>query len=368
MPRKSRARKTPPVADEVRQQNEVLQKIFDHIPIMINFLDARGELKLVNREWERTLGWTLAEAKRTKVDLYAAFYPDPDERQRARQCVADASGEAMDFRTTRRDGRMIDTTWTLVRLSDGTTIGFGQDVTERKRAQEALHTFSRQLLEVQEAERRHIARELHDEIGQLLTGLTLLLETGARASVDAVRTHLSQAHTMAKDLLARIRDLSLDLRPPMLDDLGLLPALLWYFERFSTMTGVNVAFTHAALEQRFTPEIETAVYRIVQEALTNVARHAGVREVAVSVAAKDNVLSVKVEDRGRGFDPDAIMRGTASSGLIGMRERARLLNGRFVVHSGPDGTGTRLTAEVPLTPLEPWPTTGPARKIAGRAA
>jgi len=145
----------------------------------------------------------------------------------------------------------------------------------------------------------------------------------------------------------RVRQLSLDLRPTMLDDLGLLPTLLWYLERYTAQTDIRVDFGHGGLEGRFAPPVETTVFRIVQEALTNVARHAGVSEVKVHLWVQQNVLRVRVEDRGAGFEPELAMSAALSSGLTGMRERAALLGGRFTIESAP-GAGTCLTAELPL--------------------
>ena len=150
-----------------------------------------------------------------------------------------------------------------------------------------------------------------------------------------------------RDLIARLRNLSLDLRPTILDDLGLLPALVWLFERYTMQTNVSVRFEHRLLEeQRFDPEVETTAYRIMQEALTNVARHAGVSEVTVRLWTDADTLWVVVADQGRGFDPQTV--GTrASSGLAGMQERAALLGGSLTIESAA-GAGTRLTATLPL--------------------
>ena len=182
-------------------------------------------------------------------------------------------------------------------------------------------------MEVQEAERRHLARELHDEIGQLLTGLRLTLDVPEPPS-PALAERLGQAQALVQELLERIRALSLDLRPSILDDLGLLPALLDNIERYMSQTKVRVLLEHSGLDRRFDPETETGVYRIVQEALTNVARHGRVDEVTVRLWATDDVLGVQVEDPG-------------------LRERAALLNGHLTVETHP-GRGVRLTAEVPL--------------------
>jgi signal transduction histidine kinase len=213
---------------------------------------------------------------------------------------------------------------------------------------ERLQTLSRRVVEVQESERRNIARELHDEVGQALTGLKLILDVSLRLPDDAVKSSLREAQTLVNDLMVRVREMSLDLRPAILDDLGLLPALLWHFDRYTTQTRVRVTFNHAGLEgRRFPPEVETAAYRIVQESLTNVARHAQVNEVTVRLWADANALGVQVEDAGVGFDPQAALSTPASSGLTGMRDRAVLLGGELTVESSLGGV-TRLTAELPL--------------------
>ena len=209
-----------------------------------------------------------------------------------------------------------------------------------------LQDLSQRLLEVQETERRLLARELHDEIGQALTGLKLVLEADHRGG-ETPRDKLGRAGTLVEDLINRVRDLSLELRPTMLDDLGLLPALLWQFERYTAQTGIYVSFQHFGLDRRFDQEVETAAYRIVQEALTNVARYAGVPAVTITLWADAAMLSVQVEDNGRGFDLAHTRADRPSSGLAGMRERVSLLNGQFTVESAP-GAGTQITAELPL--------------------
>ena len=213
---------------------------------------------------------------------------------------------------------------------------------------ERLRAISRRLVEVQEAKSRELARELHDQIGQILTGLQLTLEMSSRLPAKESRARIGEAQATVHELLTRIRELSLDLRPAMLDDLGLLPALLWQFERYTAQTRVRVAFKHSGLEgKRFPLDIETAAYRIVQEALTNTARHAGVNKVAVRLWADEDTLGVQVEDQGKGFEPEAVLTTHSTSGLVGMRERASLLGGHLTVESSP-GAGTRVTAELSL--------------------
>lgn len=203
------------------------------------------------------------------------------------------------------------------------------------------------LVAIQETERRRIGRELHDEIGQALTGLKLLLEALPRQPELRVEKSLRSAREVIADLMTRVHDISLQLRPAMLDDLGLLPALQWHVERYQSKTGLRVAFTHSGLNRRFTTGVETVAYRIAQEALTNVARHAGVPDARLRVWAAGEALSVEVEDRGRGFDPPRV----ESNGLVGMRERALLVGGRLIVDTGP-GRGTRIMATLPITTAE----------------
>lgn len=252
----------------------------------------------------------------------------------------------------RRDGSTVWTedSMTFLRDPDGKAtgiLGVTRDITERKHAEDALRALSSRLVAVQETERRHVARELHDYIGQELTGLKFLLEMTSRLPAHSLRAKLNEALASINELVERVQDLSLDLRPAMLDDLGLIPALLWHFERYTAQTDVRVAFSHRGMQRRFDPEIETAVYRIVQEALTNVARHADVKEAAVRLAANRGLLSVNIEDVGVGFDPEAVVDGGASSGLTGMYERASLLGGSLKVNSSLGG-GTRVIARFPL--------------------
>ena len=232
--------------------------------------------------------------------------------------------------------------------------GTAQDITERKEAEEELRKSREQLRalaaylqSVREEERSRIARELHDEIGQALTGIKLVLERTIRQQSADVQANLTQALGVANELIGRVRDLSLELRPAMLDDLDLLAALTWHFERYTGQMNIKVDFNHTGVEgRRFMREIETAAYRIVQEALTNVARHAGSDKVEVDVEADANRLRIVITDRGRGFDPGSVSFRT-TGGLSGMRERATSLGGHLRLDSSP-GNGTLLIAELPV--------------------
>ncbi|MDQ3980359.1 MAG: GAF domain-containing protein [Actinomycetota bacterium] len=219
-----------------------------------------------------------------------------------------------------------------------------------RRLRQRLEAHARRVVGAQESERRRIAHELHDEIGQALTGLKMTLEDYDRLPPASVAARMARARELTVDLLRRVQDLSLDLRPAMLDDLGLAPALVWLVERYTTQTAVEVALTCSGLEGRLDPQVETAAYRIVQEALTNIARHAGVKRATVDCSMAGTVLRVEVEDKGVGFDVDAVPVA-ASSGLVGMEERARSTGGRLSVRSAP-GQGATLVAQLPISEPE----------------
>jgi signal transduction histidine kinase len=151
---------------------------------------------------------------------------------------------------------------------------------------------------------------------------------------------------LIEQLMNQVHDLSLNLRPPMLDDLGVLPTLLWYFEQYTTQTGVTVSFKHRGLKGRRFPPVETATFRIVQEALTNIARHAGVQETTVWLSVSSDTLWIKVTDQGVGFDLTDLS-SRIRHGLVGMQERASSVGGRLEIETGP-GRGTQITAALPL--------------------
>lgn len=220
-------------------------------------------------------------------------------------------------------------------------------VEEGRRRQEAL---SRRLVALQEEERRSIAMELHDEIGQILTGLNLMLRADLSGATPEQRERLENAHQLVNELIGRVRQMSLTLRPAMLDDLGLLPTLLWHLENYTRQTDVVVDFHHDCLEgRRFPAEVETTVYRVVQEALTNVARHAGVEQAVVQIWVLEDSINVQVEDEGAGFDPAETGRENNTFGLLGMQERAVLLHGSLTIDTQP-GRGTGLHLQIPLAP------------------
>jgi signal transduction histidine kinase len=224
-----------------------------------------------------------------------------------------------------------------------------QQMAKDEESTRTLQRLSSQLINAQEEERRSIARELHDEVGQVLTAIKVELAVAQRAiEADGGNAQVLQdARSIADGALHTVRDLSHLLHPPLLDDLGLPAAIEWYLRGFSRRHDIRVDLLHDPMPERLTPEIEAAAYRIVQEALTNVAKHAHATVCRVYVQRLPNTVLITIEDNGAGFDaPAAAKAADRGLGLIGIRERATHLLGTLRLETGP-GKGTRLTVELP---------------------
>jgi two-component system, NarL family, sensor histidine kinase UhpB len=218
-----------------------------------------------------------------------------------------------------------------------------------------LQMLSHRLVEVQEDERVAIARELHDEAGQALTSIMVglhLLEQDLADHPEAARVRIVELKKMAESVMGGLHQLAVNLRPASLDKLGLVPALRQFLEQFARQNNVEVISDLSQMEgTRLPPEVETALFRIVQEALINIARHARATSAGVILTRRNGVVTAIIEDNGVGFDPDKATH-TGRLGLLGMRERAEMLGGNLTLESSP-GTGTTIYAEVPWRPLAP---------------
>ena len=219
---------------------------------------------------------------------------------------------------------------------------------------EQLRALNQKLTEVQEAERKQLARELHDEMGQALTAISIDLAAIAQeldgAGTPAIHDRLAESKLLVDQTLEQIRELSFRLRPAMLDDLGLAPALQWYIRQYAQRVNLDVQLDISNLEERLPAHVETALYRIFQEALTNVTRHAQASTVQLRLQRSGATVIVHIEDDGRGFDVQHVFNGSLPKqgiGLLGMRERVTLLGGTFSLYSEP-GRGTQVAIEIPL--------------------
>ncbi|MFQ5577981.1 MAG: sensor histidine kinase, partial [Anaerolineae bacterium] len=211
------------------------------------------------------------------------------------------------------------------------------------------------VLTAQEEERTRLARELHDAIGQSLTAIimaTASVEKGLPAGFKRERQKLGRVRDIAAQSLQDLRNLIFDLRPETLDDLGLALALQSQAKKHLEPAGVQMQLKTTGLQNRLPAEVETVVFRVVQEAITNIARHAQARHVIILLTRKESRLIVRVEDDGIGFNPAGVMNGRRQAwGLRGMEERITLLGGNFSLNSHP-GSGTLVLADVPLNPDE----------------
>ena len=222
---------------------------------------------------------------------------------------------------------------------------------------EAIDDANRQratlIINAQEEERKRVARELHDETSQVLTSLLISLAILEESiTSQQARDRIAETRQLAHQTLRAIRNLSLDLRPSALDDLGLLPALRWYIKEYQQKFSIEVDFQASGFKGRLPAELETVLYRIVQEALTNVARHAHAHKVAVRLEEDQNEIRAIISDDGRGFDTEKTQKMPGAGqehgwGLVGMHERASLLDGNLTITSRPE-QGTRIHVSIPL--------------------
>jgi signal transduction histidine kinase len=226
---------------------------------------------------------------------------------------------------------------------------------ERLLAQDSreLKMMAKRVIEVQEVERRRLALELHDELGQSLTAIKINLATRKLLSTDQIEAFDRKTGEIIDDAILKVRNLALSLRPGMLDDLGLMAAIEWMSQQRSQSGGVKVQFSSNLEHQRLPTEIETTFFRVAQEAVTNVQRHSGALNASLKLTRADGQLRLVITDDGRGFDADHVANRTAtgqSLGLVGMRERATLI-GASLTFENLAGNGTRLTLVCPFSAM-----------------
>jgi PAS domain S-box-containing protein len=358
------------LAEETLQTRDNMIRELPLLPAAVCVCDQSGAVELYNRTAAELWGWEppVDHASRRFCGSYLLFHPNGTPMPHSESPMAEVLRTGVPLRNQelvigRPDGTRVPVLANVVPLrdSEGSMMGAVsclQDITERKRAEEKLQEsndklqrLSRRLVESQETERRHIARELHDEVGQTLTVAEMNLQALVQSSRVSPRSgRLQEALQAVERVLEQVRDLSLSLRPAMLDDLGLEPALRWYTRRQASLAGLQTEFRADAMEDRLDPVIETACFRVAQEALTNVVRHARARAVTVEMRKQDERLHLFVRDDGVGFDVAALRERAvlgASLGLLSMEERATLADGGLECKSAP-GQGTEIHAWFPL--------------------
>jgi two-component system sensor histidine kinase UhpB len=357
------------IAAELRQIQEALRESEGRFQLVAQAThEAVWDMNLLtgevwrNQEFETLFGYSPQEIENSAEWWKERIHPEDQERVLGAipaLLAGSVHPVSYEYRFRRADGsyaHVFDRGFFLTN-ADGRPvrmIGAMLDISERKQAEDnqreytrRLQSLTRQLFLSQENERRRLARALHDEIAQLLTAHLLQLDLCVGVSGPVLASRLANAVKLAHDMMARVRALSLDLRPVMLDDMGLLHSLQWHVENFSQRTGVQVDFENSGIDGRFASELESTVYRLIQEALSNVAHHAGVTEARLKVWSNRNQVCVEVEDSGIGFDLTQVLQSNEGTGLTEMRERVAWLGGQFALESTP-GKGTRLVASLPL--------------------
>ncbi|MEJ8837235.1 CHASE3 domain-containing protein [Ramlibacter sp. AN1133] len=327
----------------------------------IMMLDAQGRVQTWNTGAARIKGYAAAEV----VGEHFSRFFTPEDREagepgRVLAAAARSGRFATEAWRVRKDGSRFWATVVVAPMKDaqGNVTGFSKivrDLTQRRQAEEALRAreLSTRLIAAQEEERRHIARELHDETGQALTLIRLLL-TELEQQPHAGPDKAAEGMRLVDRAIAHIRGLSLRLRPPMLDDLGLADAIDSVLEQQARASGWRVTKVLPELEDRLPDEIETACFRICQEALTNAARYSGATEVAVILRVDAEGLALEVRDNGRGFELARYQTPEERRkhfGLVSMTERAALVGGELAITTAP-GQGTRVRVRLPLRAMD----------------
>ncbi|HWN07922.1 MAG TPA: PAS domain S-box protein [Pyrinomonadaceae bacterium] len=331
--------------EELKKEKEILETIFDNIPVLIGFIGDDGAVTMVNPEWERIMGWTLEELHDQNVDIMVEAFPDPESRREFMDLVAASTGEWVDLRIKVRSGRVIDAACAFVKLSDRTKLGFAQDITERKQAEEQLKATSEQLRALtarlqsaREEEGIRIAREIHDELGAALTSLRWDLETANKSiSEGANEPQVGELHQKMRTMIRltettidRVRRIASELRPVALDDVGLIAAIKWQARQFQARTGINVNYENILTNANLSREQSTAAFHIFQETLTNIVRHARATAVSIEMTDEDGEFVLTISDDGRGITDEEKL-GKHTLGLLGMRERAHIAGAKIEV-------------------------------------
>ncbi|NNC77131.1 MAG: PAS domain-containing protein [Woeseiaceae bacterium] len=347
---------------EVAKLRSRISSATRHSPAGVVVVDKERNIETVNEAAARMFGLVSLVQVRTDIDDFLAGLPVLIDGERAggdhegplKAALLDGTtSDNVEIRINRTDGetRWLRGFFAPIRNDaggiDGATIIF-IDVTDKRRTAEKLQELSRRLIRVQEDERQYIARELHDEIGQHLTGIKMHLHAAAHQPEN---TELLDASIEKIDELMDVaRNLSLELRPSVLDDLGLVAALRWYISRQALPGKCEISFDSEAATAELSPEAVTASFRIVQEAVTNAIRHSGADMISVRLYNEQDDFCVEIIDNGSGYTQSEHGENTANNGgfgLLFMRERVQELNGSLSIVTSP-GNGTKVLARMPI--------------------
>jgi len=348
-------------SEQLRQSEESYRGLFESATEAIIVHDLDGRIIAANTACEKLTGYTGAEMASMGIGRFLSRQGLETERRMVeKQLTGEAVDGPIELLLTKRDGTdaIVELKASLIFRGEQ-PVGVQaivRDVTEQRRMQDNLRFYISEVLKAQENERLRIARELHDDTAQALTGLSRRLDMLADtlASNDnqpgqGIAEHLEELRAQSDRILEGVRRFSRDLRPPVLDDLGLLPAVKWLVTALEEQHGVAANIRVMGEQHRLPDDTELALFRVAQEALNNAARHAHASAVELAVDFRSDGISIAIADNGKGFEvPRAISDLAASGklGIIGMQERVRLLGGTLAIHSEP-GAGTSVVVTVP---------------------
>jgi PAS domain S-box-containing protein len=346
--------------ETIEQGRRRLQALFDNALDAILFVNPDAQFVEANPAACALVGYTREELLQKTIWDLTPLENLPAGRELWQTFLASGSVSG-EYTVVRKDGPARDLEFRAVaNILPGLHLSISHDITERKRAREARQRYaerssmlSRRVVDVQEQERRHLARELHDEIGQTLTAIGLNLQAVKGLCDLPAQPYLDDCIGVVDRAIQQVRNLSLDLRPSMLDDLGLAAALRWLVDRQAQRARLTVHFAAQSPEIAIPQDLATACFRIGQEAITNVIRHARARNLWVELQQGENELRLSIRDDGIGFDPTGLRHGAThgkSLGLLGMQERVELFGGQFGIESAPGGQGTRILVQFPIPP------------------
>jgi len=340
--------------NSLRESEERYRELFENSRDALYVHDMNGTYTSVNRATETLLGY----AREDLIGRHFSPLLNSDHENHVSETLCrklEAANETTyEAEIVTKEGRHIpvEITSRLI-FANGVAVGVQgcvRDVSERKRVQAAARTYSRRMIEAQEAERRRISRELHDQVGQILTAVKMNLHSlSAKCTAPEILASIQDNMEVIDEAVDQVRDLSIDLRPLLLDDFGLPIALSWYLDRQTKRCAIATEFTTHSLceDDRFSSELETACFRIVQEAVTNVVRHARATRIVVTLERNGSDLVLGISDDGAGFDLSVLRNGAATLGLRGMEERVQALGGLITINSAPS-LGTEICARFPI--------------------